>query len=148
MAWRFPIWYLFSVVFSPKSFGFFCIRLLVCFRVFFHLLVEFSLVFFFFFFFWNVLFFVCIVLPFLDIFLIFRLSPVLSGSFPKVVLLFFLYYLLSLHVPVSFLSFIILACFCRFFICVSSRISHPGFDLFFVLFVGTLIFSQTNFVSV
>ena len=34
--------------------------------------------------------FVCIVLPFVDIFLIFLLSSVLSGLFPQVVLLFFL----------------------------------------------------------
>ena len=31
------------------------------------------------------------------------------------------------NVPVIFLCFIIFACFQRFFICISSRISHPGF---------------------
>ena len=40
----------------------------------------------------------------------------------------------SVHVLAFFLCFIILACFRRvFFIYVSSRISHPGFDFFFVL---------------
>ena len=57
---------------------------------------------------------------------------------PQVVLLFFLV------LPVPFCSrlfqrlsfFIILVCLFRFFICVSSRISHPGFDCLFVLFGG------------
>ena len=60
--------------------------------------------------------FVCIVLPFVDISLIFLLSPALSGLFPQVVLLFFLV------LPVLFCSplfqrpsfFIILACFLSF----------------------------------
>ena len=91
-------------------------------------------------------YFVCIVLPFVDISLIFLLSPALSGLFPQVVLLFFL------MLPVPFfprlfqrLFFIILACFRIFLICVSSRISHPSFDCFFLLFEGIPIFSQTNF---
>ena len=42
--------------------------------------------------------FVCIVLPFVDVPLIFLFSPVLSGLFPQVVLLFF-YVLLFLFVP-------------------------------------------------
>ena len=47
---------------------------------------------------------------------------------------------LSLHIPClsfyhlsSFLCFIILTCFRRFFYLRFSRISHPGFDFFFVL---------------
>ena len=79
--------------------------------------------------------FVCIALPFVDISLIFLLTPVLSGLFPQVVQLFFL----------CCFCFNILACFRRFFICVSSRISHLGFDFSFVLFERILIFSQTNF---
>ena len=35
--------------------------------------------------------------------------------------------------------------FVNFFIYVSSWISHPGFDCFFVLFEGTSVFSHTNF---
>ena len=69
--------------------------------------------------------FVSIVLSFVGISLIFLHSPVLSGLFPQVILLFFLalpFPFCSIHVPVSFLCFIILACFRRFFfICVSSR---------------------------
>ena len=53
------------------------------------------------------------------------------------------FFFLSLHVPSSFLCFILLAYFRRFFICVSSRIFHHGFDFFFVLFEGIKIFSQT-----
>ena len=37
---------------------------------------------------------------------------------------------LSLQVPASFLCFIILACFRRYFICLSNRISHRRFDFF------------------
>ena len=91
--------------------------------------------------------FVCIVLPFVDISFIFLLSPVISDLFPQVVLLFFsfAFSFLFLHIPVSFLCFITLACFRRFFISVSSRNFHPGFDFSFVLFEGIPIFSQTNF---
>ena len=53
---------------------------------------------------------------------------------------------LFLHIPASFFCFIILACFRRFFfVYVSSRISRPGFDSFFVLFEGIPLFSPTNF---
>ena len=91
--------------------------------------------------------FVCIVLPFVDIFLIFLLSPVISGLFPQVVQLFFLM-LLFLFVPTYsdvFLLFHHLACFRRFFYLLSSRIFHPGFDFFFVLFEWIPISSKTNF---
>ena len=93
-------------------------------------------------------YFVCIVLHFLNIFLIFLLSPVRSGPFPRGLLLFFLL-LLFPFLPTCFsvfsISFIIFACFLRFLICVSSRISHPGFDFLLVFFKGTPIFSQTTF---
>ena len=49
------------------------------------------------------------------------------------------------HIPASFICFLILACFCRFFICFSSRNFHPGFDFSFELFEGIPIFSQTDF---
>ena len=82
--------------------------------------------------------FVCIVLPVVNISLIFLLSPVLSGLFPQVVLLFFLV------LPLSFclymfhrLSF--LACFRRFLICVSSRISHPGFYYYYYYYYYLLL---------
>ena len=88
--------------------------------------------------------FVCIVLPFLDIFLIFLLSPELSGLFPQVVLSFFsriAFFFLSQRVPAFSLCFIIFAC-CRFLICISCPISHPGFDFLFVFFKGTTIFYE------
>ena len=88
--------------------------------------------------------FVCIVLPFVNISLISLLSPELSGLFPQVVLLFFL--VLSFpfcsHIFQDLFCFTILACFRRFFICVSSRISHPGFGCFFVLIEGIPIFTR------
>ena len=77
--------------FTQKLFSFSCIWLLVCFHVISpNLLVEFSCCF-------GMFCFVCIVLPFVDIFLIFLLLPVLSGLFPQVVLSFLL--LLFLFVP-------------------------------------------------
>ena len=63
--------------------------------------------------------FVGIVLPFVDISLIFLLSPALSSLFPQVVLLFFFFHVLPipfflrLFQRLSF--FIILACFRSFF---------------------------------
>ena len=89
--------------------------------------------------------FVCVVLPFIDIFLIFVLLPVLPGLFPQVVLLFFLFsFCLYMFQRISFVTSL-WALFVDFFICVSSRISHPGFDYFLVLFEGLSIFLQTNF---
>ena len=87
-----------------------------------------------------------IALSFVYISLIFLLSPAVSSLFPQVVLLFFLCYLFLLF-PLQRFSFffIILACFRSFVICVSSRISHPGFDFFFMFFEGIPIFSKTNF---
>ena len=41
---------------------------------------------------------------------------------------------LSQHVPAFFLCFIIFACCNRFLICVSSRISDPGFEFMLVFF--------------
>ena len=65
---------------------------------------------------WGMSCFVSIVLPFVDISLIFLLSPLFSGLFPQVGSFFLvLPFFLSLHDPASFLCFIILASFCRFF---------------------------------
>ena len=92
--------------------------------------------------------FVCIVLTFVNISLIFLLSPVHSGLFPQVVLLFFLVLLFPFCSDVfQRLSIVLLfqPVFVDFFFCVSSRIFHPGFDFFFVLFEVVPIFSQTNF---
>ena len=91
--------------------------------------------------------FVCIVLLFVDISLIFLLSPVLSGLFPQVSLFFscVAFSFSSLNVSASFLCLIILVYFHRFFICISSQISHPGFDFFFMLFEGIPISAQINF---
>ena len=88
--------------------------------------------------------FFCIVLPFVDISLIFLLSPVLSVFFfPQVVLfsLCCLFLFFSLLVQASFLCFKILVCFCRFFICVSSLIYCPGFEFSVVSFERIPIFS-------
>ena len=89
--------------------------------------------------------FVCIVLPFVDISLIFLLSPVLSSLFPQVVLLFFPMF----PVPTSprlfqRLSFLLFGLVYFVFLC-AFRISHPGFDCFFVLFEGIPFFSQTDY---
>ena len=46
---------------------------------------------------------------------------------------------LSQHVPVFFFCLIIFACFHGFLTCVSSRISHLGFDFLLVPFKGTPI---------
>ena len=75
--------------------------------------------------------FVRIDLLFVDIFLIFLLSPGLSGLFLQVLWLFFLVLLFPFWLNMfqrPLLCFIIWACFCKCFTCVSSRISHPGLD--------------------
>ena len=79
--------------------------------------------------------FVCIVLPFVEI--VFQL-PSIANTF------WFISFVVSLFFLV--LRFPLFDCFCVFvfFICLSSQISHPGFDFLFVLFRETLIFSQTN----
>ena len=72
-----------GAIFNPKLFGFSCIQLLLCFRVIsppFVGRISFSC--------FGMSCFVCIVLPFVDIFLIFLLSQVIFGLFPQVVLLF------------------------------------------------------------
>ena len=156
MSWRFQVWYFFRVVFSksmyisafqPSSFSSNSLVILIiysafslCFlvaiflpkivRFLLHLVVGMfscyllpDVV--------RILFrclrtscFVCIVSPFVDISLIFLLSPVLSGLFHEVVLLFFLV------LPFPFCPYIFqrISFVLSFFICVSSRISHPGFD--------------------
>ena len=77
--------------------------------------------------------FVCIVLPFLDISLIFLISPVLSSLFPQVYWYFFLcslFYVLFKHIPASFLCFIILVCF-RWFLS-AFRVEYPILVLIFL----------------
>ena len=51
----------------------------------------------------------------------------------------------SHHIPAFCLCPIIFGSCCRFLICVSNRISHPGFEFLFVFFRGTPILSWTNF---
>ena len=118
--------------FSPKSLGFFCIRLLVCFRVTPSLVrISFRCL--------RMSYFVCIVLPFVDISLTFLLWPVFSGLFPQVVLLFFLMLPVFFSPPPRLfqrLSSSFGLVFVVFFICDSSLISHPGFCCFLVLFKG------------
>ena len=53
----------------------------------------------------------------------------------------------SQHMPAFFLYLIILACWRRFLICVSSQISQPGSEFLFVFLKRTPILSQTNFAS-
>ena len=113
IAYQFRFFVIFSwwSYFSPKLFRFSCIRLLVWFRVMFpYLLVEFSFV---------VLEcpILSVVLPFVDIFLIFLLRQYFLVYFLKLYYYFSLCCLfLSLHVPASFLCLIILAFFRRFFL--------------------------------
>ena len=127
---------------SPKSFGFFGIRLLVCFHVTHsQLLMEFSFV---------VL--ECSVLsilflPFVDISLISLLSPEPSGLFPQVVLLLFpvwsFPFCSRIYQRLSFvLSF--WPVFVGFFYLRFQSNFPSCFDFFFVLFEGIPIFSQTN----
>ena len=66
----------------------------------------------------GMLCFVCIVLPFLDIFLIFLLLPEFSRLFPSScidILSCLAFSFLSRHVPVFFLCFILLSAFVCFF---------------------------------
>ena len=109
--------------------------------------------------------FVCIVLLFVDIFLIFLFSPVLFGLFSQVLLLFILCYLfcviyfmllilcylfcvtfLSQHVPAFFLifiipRFIILTCFHRFLFAFSVEIFLQG------LIFASCFFRALNFLT-
>ena len=116
--------------FVQNCFGFSCIQLLVWFCVISsHLLVEFS--------------FVVLECPVLSV-LFYPLAICLWSSFSHFSVLPFPFYLYMFQ-RLSFVFFFILAGFRRFFICVSSRISHPGLDFFFVLFERIQIFSLTNF---
>ena len=77
--------------------------------------------------------FICIVLPFFDISLIFQFSPVLFGLFPHVVLFFFSWLpfpFCLLHIPSYFLCFIILACFRR--VLSAFQVEIPILVLFFL----------------
>ena len=93
---------------------------------------------------------VCIVLSYLDIFIVFFLLLIPSSS-GIVIFTCVAFSFQSQRVPAFFLCFIIFACCRRFLICVSSRISQPGFEFllvfffffvfFFCLLGGTTIFS-------
>ena len=125
--------------FRPKLFGFFGIWLLICFCIMpSHLLIEFS--------------FVVLKCPALYCFTLCRYLfnlPSFARTFwfisssRTVIFSRIVFCILFPHIPGSF-CFTVLVCFRRFFIWVSSRISHPGFDRFLVLFKVTLIFSHTN----
>ena len=83
--------------------------------------------------------FVHIVLSCLDIFVVFLLSLIYNLELfvlLDVLLLSFRPNLFQRSSPVFSFSFLI---------CVSSRISHPGFEFLFVFFRETPILSQTNF---
>ena len=88
--------------------------------------------------------FVCIVLPFVDISLIFLLLPALSGLFPQVVLLFFPVSpvpFFPAYISVS-LFFIILACFRSFFYLRF----QPNFQSWFRLFLRSFL-GDPNFLT-
>ena len=114
-------------IFTPKLFSFSCIRLLVCFRI-----ISPNFWYNFLSMFWNVLFCQYIVLPFVDILLILLLSPLLSGLFPHVVLLFF-HVLLFPFCPNMLWSY---HCFQSHF---------PSRFWFFCLSKEILVFTETNF---
>ena len=86
---------------------------------------------------------VCIIIFSLSIFLVYLLSPVPSGLFPRVVSFVLIVVLLFSVLPNLFqlsfpvLSFLLVVEF--FFVCVSSLSSHPGFKILFVFFRGTPI---------
>ena len=132
--------------FNPKLFVFFCIWLLVLFLMSSPQLVGnisfrcFGM---------SCFFLCCFTLS--DIVLIFLLLQVFSGLFPQVILLFFRMLPFS-FCPYMFQHFsfvsLLFPVFADFFICISSQISHPGFNFFSVLFKRILIFSQTNFAPV
>ena len=127
--------------FTQTLFSFLYIRLLACLRV---TSPYFLLDLFYYF---GMSCFVCIVLPCLNIFLMFPLSSVHSGLFPRVLLSFFLVLLFPFCPQIfqRFSLFFIFVCCHRFLMCVSSRISQPGFYFLFVFLKGTWFFSQTNF---
>ena len=100
-----------------------------------NLFVEFSFVF------WNVLF--CL-------YLIVLLLPVLSSLYPQVMLLFFLVWLFPFFPNIFqhfFISLIILPVSVAFFSAFPIK-SSIHVLIFFVLFEGTMIFSQTSFAPV
>ena len=88
---------------------------------------------------------VFIVWSYLDIFLVFFLSPVLSDLSPRMIL-FVLVVLIILFssedILAFFVRFSIFACCPSFLICVFSRISHLGFVWLLVLFKITPIFHR------
>ena len=130
--------------FSPKWFCFFVICLLVWLRAFSHyLLVEFSFVVF------KCPVFYLYCLSWLDIFLFFLsfvsifwfISSSCIVCFTNWVAFFFS----SQHISVFYLYFIIFACYCRCFICVSSLIYHPGPCEFFApVFADCLSMKSTR----
>ena len=89
------------------------------------------------------------VLPPLNIFLVFLLSQVPSGLFPRdvflVLLVELIFFFSSQHVSAFFLCLVFFACCRRFLISVSCRISYPGFEFLLVFFRETPILSLTNF---
>ena len=129
------------VIFSSRIVQFLWYLVVVCFRLTpRHLFIEFSFVV------RNVLFSLYCFL--LWRYLIFLLPPLFSSLFPQVVLFFFSclnFYFLSLHLPVSFFSFIILACYRRFFLRFQSY--FPSWVFFLVSFERNTVFSQTKFTA-
>ena len=127
MVWRFPVWYYFSVFWVNR-----CVFPLSGFLRNLRILLSFCLsIRFFRYVFWGVAIFESKIVRFL-------LHPVVGMFFCHLQLVGRIFfrcfgksYFVSIVLPVS----------ADFFICVSSRISHPGFD-FLVLFEGIRIFLQ------
>ena len=91
--------------------------------------------------------FICIISSYLSIFLVFLFSPNifwfnLSSCILCTKCVAFLF---SSHILVFFFCLSIFACCRRFFIRVSTLISHPGVEVVFVFFKWTPIFSLANF---
>ena len=121
---------LFGFFFWPPVVGMFSCHLPVVNRIFFRC--------------FGVSCFVCIVLPFVAISLIFLLSPVLSGLFPQVLLLFLLV------LPFPFCSYIFqrfsfVLSFWPVFVDFLSAFPILVLIFFFWLFEGVPIFSQIDF---
>ena len=87
-------------------------------------------------------YFVCIALPFVNIFLIFLLFQYFRVYFLKLYCYFYCVAFLFLPQHVSVFFSFVFVCFRKFFICFSRRISRPGFDFLFLLFKGNPIFTN------
>ena len=102
----------------------------------------------FFLFLFGISYSICIVWSYGVIFLDFLLLPIPSDLLLLVVSFILIVLLCFVRLNIFsdfFLCLSIFVCCHRFLICVSSLISHSGFEFLFVFLRGTLILSKTNF---